>query len=532
MDSIFADLDHSEIAQSLSEKLYVLPEEKSHAVFAISSFLETTGKWNGIAFHQIQREWLTSGLNGMSALKEWLRSKLEISCRSDRSFDRALKDADRICGEEKIWAAMLKRRLPPSDAHADCPQLLFGRGDVVLGRPLAAVFNSRKPRIISPDEDWLRIMRAFLQRAASDLGIVSSLGAATYDLVTACASQLDMAMLLTAPFPVEGVKASSIDILSPRSVVSPMIVSCLTRAAHCSKATRMICRDRIVAFLSDLHLLLEIRSKGNLEAILERQQEHDPRPQRVFLPDAKDAQSGGNLHLLESFPRWAKPFRVRDHGAAAESSRKRAALSESLQIVRKIAWSDYLYHYTRACPGPWPGQAYRERLLSLFAGDALAGHAALDTLIRIIIENRVRASSRIVRGGEAVVCWSARHPGEIDAIRRWNPALIRWTFEPYGIAVKRSCLRRLGAKPTIYGKSEAYARIRPSERHRFQKHEPPVCAWKHEREWRLPRDLLLCEIPSDAWFVFAPTGTEAEKLSLYLNACVRVAILSQISFEP
>ena len=39
-----------------------------------------------------------------------------------------------------------------------------------------------------------------------------------------------------------------------------------------------------------------------------------------------------------------------------------------LQVLdaAEIKWEDYLYHYTRSCPGPWPGQSYRLYLESLF----------------------------------------------------------------------------------------------------------------------------------------------------------------------
>ena len=60
-----------------------------------------------------------------------------------------------------------------------------------------------------------------------------------------------------------------------------------------------------------------------------------------------------------------------------------------------FAWGNYLFHYTRACPGPWPGQAYHEYLADLLDGRSLSGHSAFDTLIRIMEERLIRAGSRI-----------------------------------------------------------------------------------------------------------------------------------------
>ena len=97
-------------------------------------------------------------------------------------------------------------------------------------------------------------------------------------------------------------------------------------------------------------------------------------------------------------------------------------------------------------------------------------------------------------------------------MRRWNPALIRWTFEPYGLAVRRKVLRKLGAKPAVYGASTVYEKLRPEERFRFQLHEPPRCSWKIEREWRQPYDLELTEIGLEDAFAFVPTGCDVQAM--------------------
>ncbi|HBZ54837.1 MAG TPA: hypothetical protein DEO88_05485, partial [Syntrophobacteraceae bacterium] len=176
-----------------------------------------------------------------------------------------------------------------------------------------------------------------------------------------------------------------------------------------------------------------------------------------------------------------------------------------------ICWERYLYHYTRACPGPWPGQTEFEYLASVLDGEPSCGHSALDTLVRILTEGRIRGSHRLVRGLRAVISWTSRPPQELSAIRHWNRALGRWTFEPYGLAVNRQCLRKLGAKPAVYGADALFERLPPQERFRFQVGNASRSLWRREREWRLLGDLQLD--PRLDVLILVPDRTAADRIA-------------------
>ncbi len=190
---------------------------------------------------------------------------------------------------------------------------------------------------------------------------------------------------------------------------------------------------------------------------------------------------------------------------------------------RDIAWDRYLYHYTRAWPGPWPGQTEAQYLASLVNGEPTCGHSALDTLLRILAEGCIRGSHRLVRGLQAVVSWTSRPPHELTEIRHWNRALGRWTFEPYGIAVNRRRLREFGAKPAIYGSAAVFERLRPEQRFRFQVGDATRTQWRREREWRLAGDLRL--EPGMDVLVLVPDGAAAQRLAGEINGWYRVVIV-------
>lgn len=311
----------------------------------------------------------------------------------------------------------------------------------------------------------------------------------------------------------------------------------------CSKRQAPVCRDRILAALANLHLVLEIRSRGNLLAALEEIQAKSPRPQFIYEPEKTNSSNAGNRALLTNFSEHAHGFRlprprdlpaadpVRSHRPANKNS-PRFSKSGPLSLYHSsqhddIAWSDYLFHYTRECAGPWPGETYHQYLVNLLDGHPLSGHSALETLIRMIQEGLIRASSRMVRGEGAVISWSSHPPHELFVMRKWNRALVRWTVEPYGVAVRRDILRSLGAKPAIYGSEQVYSRLVESERHRFQlSRSDRSASWRHEREWRFRGGLSLGKIKSDQGFVFVQTKEEKAKVCSLINPGLPIVVLN------
>jgi hypothetical protein len=438
---------------------------------------------------------------------------------SARSSERFLRESRRAARRHLAEGLRIAVRV---DSPSACPQVLFFRG--TLRDPCRfgiAAFNSRKPRLTDPQAPWLRALRYALEQAdPSRFAWISSEGTLTYDLVTYWNLRRNPTAGIVrcepAPIPFR------IPLKSFEGASTPQfIATCRLAGPRCSKHTAMVCRDRLLAALSDIHLVLEVRSNGNLEAVLREQQNVNPRLQWILRPRNTGRETGANASLLKRFPETARFFEQEAGERAGRIESLRAA--PPLKPADSVAWKEYLYHYTRACPGPWPGQSREEYLTALLQGLSDSGHTALDTLARILNERRIRGAARLVRGKTPVVSWSARPPSELSAIRRWNPALIRWTFEPYGIAVRKARLRRLGAKPAVYGPPHAFQRLKVSERHRFQLHLPPKHAWKTEREWRLAGDLQLDELDETQAFVFVPSAREAEKLAQ--RTCLRLPIV-------
>ena len=489
-----------------------------------------------------------AGVRTESDLRSWVQESFPALNAS--LWDNCRKQADEFV-EKGIkvfrWGAPfpgpINLEAQSQSGAACCPAVLFGKGGLNSGLPLLAVFNSRKPRLVSPDSNWLKALSFFFRSLdPRKIGLAGSMGTLTYDLAGAHGLRAGLVQLLVAPLPLLKADRELLKTYGEKARTIP-VLSCMPEAVACSKRQAPICRDRILGALADFHLVLEIRSRGNLLTALEEIQAKSPRPQFVFEPEKSNSSNMGNRTLLAKFSEHAHGFRLsrtRDRATANpvetqcpanENSprfpKDRPLRSYSSSPKDDIAWGNYLFHYTRACASPWPGQGYHQYLLDLLDGRPLSGHSALETLIRIIRDGLIRASSRMVRGRGAVISWSSHPPQELFVMRKWNRALARWTVEPYGVAVRRDILRSLGAKPAIYGSEQVYSGLAESERYRFQLSGPaPSASWRHEREWRFKGSLALGDLKSGKGFVFVQTKEEKATLCSHVNPGLPVVVIN------
>jgi hypothetical protein len=499
--------------------LVPLGEETSRAALVLAVFAGKKGaRPTGRAFQEIARKWLEAGLPTGESLLRW--AGVSLPALSFVKLAGSCEKAAARMFSEGVRVYRMNPARDPSGLPFSCPVLLFGKGPLDLDRCYLSVFNSRKSRNIAPDEAWVRSLRKVLDGAhAKGMALLSSVGTAAYELTSALAERTGAPLALVVPFGIGGLAGARSYPLFGELSSEASVLSCSIGAPGCAKETRMVCRDGLLAFLAHVHCVLDVRAGGNLYAVLSRQQEAGPRTQIIVKTAPRSRPNEGAFLLEERFPgsaAWAPPAgpALSERGMPSRKGvRQGGPFLKPSAAPAPVSPDRYLYHYTRSCPGPWPGQSRLDYLRDLLDSDPLGGHSALDTLVRILREMRVRGGVRLVRGSEPVVSWTAKPPLELDRIRKWSPALIRWTFEPYGIAVRRTVLRAVGVKPAVYGRAQIYDALKASERYRFQRNEPPAGTWKHEHEWRLRGDLGFDRLlPGDA-FVFVPAQEDRKRLT-------------------
>ncbi len=181
----------------LPSALQRLPDAGTHAVFVLSLLIEKKKGLTGPSYHLRMADLLQGVPKTEEEWTEWLREGLKGVPWTGKSLDSARKKADLWIQDGRWVGAWTEGTLPPSHGLGCCPRIVFGKGTMEPDRFWAVCFNSRKPRIVSPRAEWLRILRAMLPVVGSmGMGFAGSLGTITYDLVTAGAERKGSELLL------------------------------------------------------------------------------------------------------------------------------------------------------------------------------------------------------------------------------------------------------------------------------------------------------------------------------------------------
>jgi hypothetical protein len=217
---------------------------------------------------------------------------------------------------------------------------------------------------------------------------------------------------------------------------------------------------------------------------------------------------GGRLdHLLGESGCTGK--RCDDFRVAWTPNRFQIRYSLAGRVWQPLPRGEWLVHWTRACPGKWPGERSADFFRDLLEHPERYVRSAEATLARMLREGRIRGSSWKTPGGVPLVAFSALSPGDALTLMRWRQRFIRYSFEPCGIAVRKDALVPLGAAEVVYADGKAGNSTAGSL---FTHAAGANEHWMAEKEWRLPGDLMLEDIPPDSALVIVPDSLAAEAL--------------------
>jgi len=138
----------------------------------------------------------------------------------------------------------------------------------------------------------------------------------------------------------------------------------------------------------------------------------------------------------------------------------------------------------------------------------------LETLQKILMQQRLIATNNFRRGNIDTVCFSSNEITELLSMRKFQSHLARWDWEPYGIMIERAWLESNGAKQVSY--------IDRANATQMSKDALAFCQvvssdsnstdWRTENEWRIAGDVRLSKLPFSKAIVFVPTYSEAKAI--------------------
>ncbi len=214
-------------------------------------------------------------------------------------------------------------------------------------------------------------------------------------------------------------------------------------------------RDRLIMTEADIIFPVSIRPDGNLAGLI------------------NDRKKPGG-HIDNRFGCDYERYK-RDCKAGLNQNPVGPAIDNTL--------SDYVIHWTRSCHAPWPGESLYDYYDSLTTTINEYSHSALRTLLRILGEKKLRASSRHMRKGIRAVSFSALPPTQALRLMKWRARYREMTFEPYGIAIKRKPALKMGIRKVLYGNPEMYEYLDETDKPYFQS-VGTKGNWMPEREYR------------------------------------------------
>lgn len=350
------------------------------------------------------------------------------------------------------------------------------------------MLNSRQGKTPVSDAPWLRMTIDLCGKLVeSDAAVISSIGMGTWELVTWKVGSLGGNLILVVPdISPEMVGGMSENIIRDFGLSQEKVLMLYPapEAKPEQKYQKFPKRDFWIAALADRMYPVSIRSNGNLSRIVELYS---------IVPD-----------------RVVEKFRI-------EYEKTRPALFHpsqlpELSIAKGTDW-EYLTHYTRTSLNPWPGETKAEYYSSLAEVESGYSHDAYNTLKRILLGGKLAASSELIRGGFDVVSLTECSPWEIAGLIKWRKRMLRWTFEPYGIALSKAKLLELGVRIVYYGFDYQYRFLSGGDRAFFQMNDPRGNDWRAEREWRFLGDLDLAHFGPDEAKALVLKPEEAEELN-------------------
>lgn len=325
------------------------------------------------------------------------------------------------------------------------------------------------------------------------------------------------------------------DVTIERVLVSPELCADLTGIEHCdSEFSALPLGDRILFAAADRIQILSCRARGTVSELLHL---HLLDPDRIPTPVLMACDEKGLLpNTAKDLPIGWVPWILQPPILPEDSNNQSASVQNSCRFdqpnhdQQKVTAygglplchnplqkpDDWLLHWTRATAGPWPGETSEDFLDALILRTEAADHSAVTTLLRILSEGVLRASAEGIRGSYPVVSFTGVPLHEFRQRRVFRKHRHRFDFEPWGIAVRKSCLISLGIRPVLYGDDEDWNLLDSDERRFFQKATSGGATNNSdELEWRAVKDVDLAILPRADVCVFVDSIHAAQMASFH-----------------
>ncbi len=171
---------------------------------------------------------------------------------------------------------------------------------------------------------------------------------------------------------------------------------------------------------------------------------------------------------------------------------------------------NYFIHWTRTFNKSWPDES-RFKYYCDIANNDHYPRSAFETLDKIINSKKIIASDKNMPENRKTVSFSALTPIDIIPLIRWRARFKQFSFEPYGIGIKKEIAIKYNIQPVIYYNKQLPIKV-DSDKIYLTQSIGKVTDWRHEKELRHESDFDFSKISKNDLVLFCYTKDEAIEL--------------------
>ncbi|MCA9083267.1 MAG: hypothetical protein KDA81_04385 [Planctomycetaceae bacterium] len=280
--------------------------------------------------------------------------------------------------------------------------------------------------------------------------------------------------------------------------------------------------DRAAFALAERLLVLSCRPNGHIESLTKRHLRNSHRRSCHVLAASNNGRSIPAQLIDEGVIPWILTSTDADTDRGSLTSDPELTPSSVVPGVELLSDNpltspdDWLCHWTRPCFGPWQGQPVDEYLDELILGCKSADRSGIAALLRMISTGCIQASSPENNHG-GCVSFTAVPLREFRQRRIFRRHRQRYDFEPRGIAIRRSTLVELGARPVEYPTFEDYQQLQDRRWYQPATDARGRLDWTTEREWRLYGEVDLATLKPTDVCIFVDSEDEQQLLTRHTD---------------
>jgi len=332
-----------------------------------------------------------------------------------------------------------------------------------------AILNSRQGLRPVGSDLWINNTRQAVQQlTGKDVLLLTSVGMKTWELLVYLAHKYKIKQRIYAPIAIDQKNIDVITYYSKQFKLSQKLTEWyFFEVENVSKDNLLFQkeRDKLICQSADIIYPISIRTGSTLKQLYNK---------------SIESQTVVNDGFMSRYSKSKNKYKYKINSAKVNPE------------IDKLL-KGYLIHWTRTANSCWPNEKLSDYYKSIVKTKNDYSHSAYMTLQRILSENILRASSRHYRKNLSAVSFSELKPSMAVSLMKWRARYREMSFEPYGIAVRKTTAQKIGIRKVIYGESKSFRDLGEIDKPYFQSIGTRGY-WTPEKEWRFIGDIDLSKI--------------------------------------